>query len=58
MDWQIIVALVVMIPIILVPVLFIWFLNLGGLYAVTKRIRERRAASSRRKAEVRIDAEQ
>jgi len=58
MDWQIIVALIVMIPVILVPVLFVWFLNFGGLYAVMKRVRERRAASSKRKAEARINTGQ
>jgi len=46
-EWQIIVALIVMIPIILVPVVFVWFLNLGGIYAVLKRVRERRAAWSK-----------
>lgn len=43
MEWQIIVALVVIIPVILVPVLFVWFLNIGGMYAILKRIRGRRA---------------
>ena len=31
MEWQIIVALVVVIPIILIPVLFVMYLNSGGL---------------------------
>ena len=55
MEWQIIVALVVMIPVILVPVVFIWFLNFGGLYSVMKRIREGRAVVSKARAEVHID---
>ena len=55
MEWQIVVALVVMIPVILLPVVFVWFLNFGGLYSIMKRVRERRAAVSKRKAEVRID---
>jgi hypothetical protein len=57
MEWQIIVALVVMIPVILLPVAFVWFLNLGGFAAITKRARERRAESVRRRAgaEVRSD---
>ena len=58
MHWQIIVALVVMIPVILVPVLFVWSLNFGGLFAVMKRVRERRAAWSKRKAEERINSGQ
>ncbi len=36
MEWQFIVALVVMIPIILLPVAFVWYLNLGGLYAAAR----------------------
>jgi hypothetical protein len=55
MQWQIIVALVVMVPVVLVPVVFVWFLNFGGLYSVIKRIRERRATVSKAKAEVHID---
>jgi len=52
MDWQIIVALVVIIPVILVPVVFIWYLNIGGIYAILK---ERRAARSKRKVEEQIN---
>jgi len=55
MEWQIAVALVVMIPVILIPVAFVWFLNFSGLYSVIKRVRERRAAVSKEKAEVYID---
>ena len=36
MEWQIIVALVIVIPVILLPVAFIWFLNIGGVYAAVK----------------------
>ena len=43
MQWQIIVALVVAIPIILLPVAFVWYLNVGGVYAAIKEARERRA---------------
>lgn len=50
MEWQIPVALAVMIPVILVPVAFVWLLNIGGLYAVIKRARERRAAVSKVKS--------
>jgi len=44
MEWQFIIALVVMIPIVLVPVAFVWYLNLGGLYAAVRDVRRRRAA--------------
>ena len=48
MEWQIIVALAVAIPIILLPVAFIWYLNLGGIYAAIKEARARRAARARK----------
>ena len=44
MEWQIVVALVVAIPIILFPVAFVWYLNIGGIYAAIKEARARRAA--------------
>ena len=43
MEWQIVVALVIAIPIILFPVAFVWYLNVGGIYAAIKEARERRA---------------
>jgi len=44
MAWQVIVALVVAIPIVLFPVAYLWYINVGGLYAAIQRGRERRAA--------------
>jgi len=44
MEWQIIVALVVAIPIILFPVAYVWYLNIGGIYAVIKEARARQVA--------------
>ncbi|MFC1992850.1 hypothetical protein ACFLV3_03460 [Chloroflexota bacterium] len=35
MEWQVILALVIVIPVILIPVLLVWFLNVGGMYAAT-----------------------
>lgn len=49
MEWQIIVALVVAIPIILFPVAFIWYLNIGGIYAAIKDARARRVARKKAK---------
>jgi hypothetical protein len=31
MQWEIIVALVIAVPVILFPAAFVWYLNLGGL---------------------------
>ena len=39
MSWQIIIALIVIIPVILLPVAFVWFLNFGGLVAMKKSSR-------------------
>jgi hypothetical protein len=47
MEWQFIVALVVIIPVILLPVAFVWYLNLGGLMATVREARAKRAAEKR-----------
>lgn len=44
MQWQFIVALIIAIPIILFPAAFVWYLNIGGIYAAIKEARKRRAA--------------
>jgi hypothetical protein len=44
MEWQIVVALVIAIPIILFPVAFVWYLNIGGIYTAVKEARARRVA--------------
>jgi hypothetical protein len=50
MDWEFIVALVVAIPIVLLPVAFVWYLNIGGIYATIREARLRRAARREREA--------
>jgi hypothetical protein len=32
MQWELIVALVVAIPVILFPATYVWYLNIGGIY--------------------------
>ena len=44
MEWQIVVALILVIPVILIPVVFIWYLNIGGIIAVLMEAREKRLA--------------
>ena len=44
MQWELIVALVLTIPVILFPVAYIWYLNIGGITATVKEARARRAA--------------
>ena len=45
MEWQIVVALVIAIPFILIPVAFVWYLNIGGLYQAFQAARQRRKAT-------------
>jgi NADH oxidase (H2O2-forming) len=47
MEWQVILALVIAISIILIPVAFVLYLTVFGLRANTKEARERRAAARR-----------
>ena len=44
MQWEFVVALVIAIPIILFPAAFVWYLNIGGIYAAIKEARARRIA--------------
>ena len=43
MEWQIIIAILIAIPIILFPVALIWYLNVGGIVTAVKEARARRA---------------
>ncbi|MFC1894046.1 hypothetical protein ACFLYR_08555, partial [Chloroflexota bacterium] len=43
MQWGFIVALVIAIPIVLLPAAFVWYLNVGGIYVAIKEVREKRA---------------
>jgi hypothetical protein len=43
-EWQFIVMLIVMVPVILLPVAFVWYLNLGGVWAAMRRARKEKAA--------------
>ena len=44
MDWWVILILLTATPIILFPIVFVWYLNVGGLYAAIKEAPKRRAA--------------
>ena len=50
MEWQLIVALVIMIPIVLVPVAFVWYLNLGGMRLLLRAVRRTKIAGKERRA--------
>ncbi len=47
MQWELIVALVIAIPIILFPAAFVWYLNIGG---VVHAVREARTAREKKAA--------
>jgi len=49
MEWQIVVALVIAIPIILFPAAYVWYINFGGIVLA---VRERRAAKAKKAATV------
>jgi hypothetical protein len=51
MEWQVIVALVVILPVILFPAAFVWYLNIGGLYAAVREARKKRAAEEKKALE-------
>lgn len=48
MEWEFIVALVVAIPIVLLPVALVWYLNLGGIFAAFREARRKKAAKEYR----------
>ena len=48
MQWELIVALVIAIPIILFPAAFVWYLNISGIYTVVRETRRRRIAREMR----------
>jgi hypothetical protein len=54
MQWELMVALVVAIPIILFPAAFVWYLNLGGVYAAVKEARARKVAQEK-EAKVKVE---
>jgi hypothetical protein len=43
MQWELIVALVIAVPIILFPVAYVWYMNIGGVVAAIKEARAKRA---------------
>ncbi len=47
MEWQIIVALVVAVPVVLFPVAFVWYMNIGGILTAIKEARARRATQKK-----------
>lgn len=44
MQWEFIVALVLAMPVMLLPVALLWYLNIGGIYAAIQEARKKGAA--------------
>ena len=57
MEWQVIVALVVAIPVILFPAAFLWYLNAGCLYQAMRATRQRKARQAEAVAQAMREAE-
>ena len=55
MDGQVMLALAIASPIILLPALFIWYMNAGGAFSAFKKALERRARQSALSQEIQID---
>jgi len=47
MEWQVILAIVLAIPLIAVPAVLIWYMNVSGLYQVMRDARERQKKRAR-----------
>ena len=44
MQWELIVALALAIPVVLFPVAFIWYIQIGGIFAAISERKARKAA--------------
>jgi len=47
MQWELVVALAIAIPIILFPAAYVWYLNFGGVYAAIKEAQVKRVAQEK-----------
>ena len=47
MEWQIVVVLAIAIVVILFPAAFVWYLNVGGIYAAVKEARAKKFAQEK-----------
>ena len=52
MQGLVILALVLMIPVILLPAAFVWYLNIGGIWTVWKESRAREAKREEARKEI------
>ena len=52
MEWYIILALVLAIPVVIIPAVFVWYLNVSGIYTVVRETQKRRVARKKRRREL------
>ncbi|UCH43634.1 MAG: hypothetical protein JSW16_03590 [Dehalococcoidales bacterium] len=52
MEGLVILALALVIPVILLPAVFIWYLNISGVWAVWKESRARQARREKARKEI------
>ncbi len=49
MEWQVILILVLAIPVVLIPVALVWYINTSGIYTVIRETQRRRAVREKGK---------
>jgi hypothetical protein len=47
MEWQVVIAIVIAIPVILFPAAFVWYMNIGGIVKAFKKVRMKKASKDR-----------
>jgi len=56
MEWQMVVALIIAVPLIIFPAALVWYLNVSGIFTVWResRARGKRRARARKEALVQM----
>jgi hypothetical protein len=44
MHWEILIALIIAVPVILFPAAYLWYMDIGGIFSTYKAARARHAA--------------
>ena len=57
MEWWGYLILVLAVPVLLIPVALIWYINVSGIYTVIRETQKRRAAQKKRLREAEIARE-
>lgn len=54
MQWELVVALIIAIPIILFPVALIWYMNIGGIFTAAREVKR---AHKKKPETIKVDVE-